>query len=320
VRRLRLVVRPEEVGASPSRVACDRGELTKAEFARLLASGAVSVNRRRLNVNGPALKLRDELVVVLEERGRTAREPLPIDAAAIVFRDARVVVVDKPSGLPAQGTPGDARAGLDTATGLLLAQLAGVGASGASVKVGIVHRLDVETSGLTVLALDDDAVRALSTEFREGRVGKRYLALVQGRPAWTEHVVNAPLAAGTDRAGSQVVDAQGKPAETHFRVRESGDFGGLAWSLLEATPKTGRTQQIRVHAAHAGLPLLGDVRYGGPAFHTAPDGRRLAFPRVCLHAESLSFRHPDGERRAFERPWGPDLAGILATLAGRPGP
>jgi 23S rRNA pseudouridine1911/1915/1917 synthase len=249
------------------------------------------------------------VVAYLEERGRPAAPAPALPDSALVYVDESLVVVDKPPSLAAQGTRADADAGLDVAVQRLLA------AKGRKVaRVGLVHRLDLETSGLTVFGLTDAAVASLAAQFRLGTVQKTYQLLVAGAPGWDEREVDQPLEADPARAGRQQVSPRGRRATTGFRVLARGVCDGFGWSSWEARPRTGRTHQIRVHAAHQGFPLLGDRRYGGPAFCVRRDGSRVVFPRVALHAASLVFTHPDGGAARFDCPWPADLAAVEGAL------
>lgn len=274
-----------------------------------MAAGGITVGRRRATRTDQPLVVRDEVMVHLTERGQGARGPRALDVDRVLFLDASLVVLDKPPGLAAQGTQVDLAAGLDAAVGVLLR------ARGEkNTWVGLVHRLDLETSGVTVLGRTPDAVRALTAQFREAEVQKTYRALVQGVPRWESIVADGPLAADPARAGSFHVSPRGRPSRTELRRLRAWSTPGLGAALVEARPRTGRTHQIRVHAATLGHPMLGDRRYGGPTLLTGATGVRLLAPRVALHALALECRHPDGRRLTFEAPWPPDLAALEAAL------
>jgi 23S rRNA pseudouridine1911/1915/1917 synthase len=170
------------------------------------------------------------------------------------------------------------------------------------LRPGIVHRLDAGTSGLMLVAKTDEAHQALVAMFRRHEVERRYLALVRGR---VEHESFAVEAALGRHAARVVLDATGgRPAETRFEVRERP--GSL--TLLEATPQTGRTHQIRVHLSSIGHPILGDRVYGG----AGDDARRLGLTRPFLHSCRIAFDHPiTGERVEREEPLPGDLASAL---------
>ena len=204
-----------------------------------------------------------------------------LDEGRVLLLDEHVLALDKPAGVLAQ----EGRAGgpsiLELAAGLLRAR-------GEPPAVLLVHRLDRDTTGVTVLARTKLAQAALLAEFREGRAEKEYRALVAGEPRDDEGVVD--LALGPDRAvpGKRRVDPAGEPAQTRYRVLER--FKGAA--VVAAFPRTGRTHQVRVHLASLGLPLLGDGRYGGPRFLADAGSDRLEISRPMLHASSLRIRHP----------------------------
>jgi 23S rRNA pseudouridine1911/1915/1917 synthase len=311
-KRLRLVVAQAEEGCTVGRLLETRGGLPPETIDAAIGRGGVSVNRRRVATSGHGLAARDVVEAHLVERGRAPEGPRALDRDRILHLDADLVVVDKPPFVAAQGTLSDADAGLDVAVARLLASM-----GERSTHVGLVHRLDLETSGVTVFGRNEQAVRSLALQFREGRVEKRYRALVQGIPSFDEATCDQPLGGDPDRPGLQRVTPRGHPARTAFRTLRRHDATRTA--LVEAQPRTGRTHQIRVHARALGHPLLGDRRYGGPSLLTAPDGARLLVPRVALHALSVSFSHPRGGSCAFEARWPHDLHAIEQALAsGRP--
>lgn len=290
MKRVRLVVSPTEAHARLDALLTGRGGLDADTFAKALAAGGISVNRRRVTRADHPLQVRDEVVASLIEHGRQASGAAPLPADRVLHLDPHVIAVDKPPGVPAQGTASDARAGLDEAVRRLFEQRR------EPSFVGLVHRLDLETSGVTVFGRTPQATSALAASFREGTARKTYLCLVAGDPDWETQEIDAPLDARPGRPGVYEVSARGKPARTVLQVRERYRGEGLQAALVEARPANGRTHQIRVHAAYAGHPLLGDRRYEGPGFLTRADGQRLECPRVALHATRLELPHPAGGR------------------------
>jgi 23S rRNA pseudouridine1911/1915/1917 synthase len=174
--------------------------------------------------------------------------------------------------------------------------------AGGPLRPGIVHRLDAGTSGLLVVAKSDEAYVALRARFKAHDVARVYQALVRGEVTTAAFAVDAPLGR---RAARIVVDAtQGRAAETAFEVLER--LAGT--TLLSATPRTGRTHQIRVHLAAVGHPILGDRAYGG----AGDDARGLGLTRPFLHAGSIGFAHPaTGEPVELEEPLPDDLVSAL---------
>jgi 23S rRNA pseudouridine1911/1915/1917 synthase len=296
-----LTVDPREDGLTVEALLTGRGELPAAVFREVLSHGGVMLNRRRVALAEQAVRARDELVAHVLARGAPAQGPAPLDDSRILLMDDQVIVVDKPPGVPAQGTEVDASAGLDAALRAML-----IRQGHRSPFVGLVHRLDVETSGVTLFGRTPEAVTALTERFRHGEVRKRYVALVSGQPAWVEKAVDGPISADANKLGAYCISSRGRPARSDFKVVE--DHG--AFAKVEVRPQTGRTHQIRVHAQSLGHALLGDRRYGGPAFLTTRAGARIEVPRVSLHAAELQCRHPSGANLHVHSPWPEDLARV----------
>ena len=229
----------------------------------------------------------------------------------IIWSDETIIAVNKPSGLP---TLPD---GYDKAAPYLVGVL-----KRRYDRLWVVHRLDRDTSGVLVLALTAEAHRALNTQFQDRRTVKVYHALVAGAPVWDELVIDLPLRPNSGRRHRTVVDAErGKPAETHLRVLDRFQ----RYTLIEATPHTGRTHQIRAHLAAVGLPIVGDALYGDGAGiylsaikpdyqpHSGPEHALIG--RLALHARSLTIEHPvTGERLELEAPYPKDFEAALRYL------
>jgi 23S rRNA pseudouridine1911/1915/1917 synthase len=217
----------------------------------------------------------------------------------VLHEDDWLMVISKPAGLPTHPTK-------TLRAGTLVNRLLGMGVHLSSVgdrdRPGIVHRLDAGTSGIMVVAKDNQAHIALSEMFRRHTVDRRYLALVRGSPGHDEFTVDAPL--GRDKARIRVRSATGREASTVVLVRDR--LSGA--TLVEARPRTGRTHQIRVHLASVGHPVLGDRRYGGGG----ADAIRLGLTRPFLHSWRIAFDHPvTGARLEVEDPLPPDLEEAL---------
>lgn len=197
----------------------------------------------------------------------------------------------------------------------------------------IVHRLDRDTSGVVLLARDEETHRALNQQFAERQVAKVYHALVPGSPPWEEKIVRLPLKTDGDRRHRTMIDHQnGKPSVTRLRVLERYTIPSHpkaasqpAYSLIEARPQTGRTHQIRAHLAALGFPLAADGLYGSEAgiflsqikanYHGDLIGERPLLNRLGLHAHALILEYPTGgDRRRFEAPYPKDLAATLRQL------
>jgi len=282
VQRLSLVVDASAAGERVDRWLASRvAGVSRARLQALIAGGHVTVD-------GGARKSSHR--VVAGEHVEVEIPPLPPEelepeaiALSIVHEDAQVLVVDKPAGLVVHPGAGHARGTLAAAVLAHAPEIAGVGGPR---RPGVVHRLDKDTSGLLVIAKTPLAYESLTAQLAARTVRRVYLAVAHGRLARPQGVVDKPLGRDPqDRTRIAVRPAaQGRRAVTHYRVLERlGDF-----TLVEARLETGRTHQIRVHLAHLGHPLVGDVTYGGRRRRELP----VPFEGVALHATALAFVHP----------------------------
>jgi 23S rRNA pseudouridine1911/1915/1917 synthase len=272
-------------------------QLSRRRARRLIDGGLVTVDGRAERASyalAAGETVRAELPA--EPETSLAAEPIPL---AIVYQDEDVIVVDKPAGLTVHPAPGHPSGTLVNALLALAPELA---ESRDTIRPGIVHRLDKDTSGLLVVARGERAREELRRQLKERRVGKTYLALVTGAPEPSQGVIEAPIGRHPRNRKKMAVVAGGRDAETRYKVRET--FGGYA--LLEVQPVTGRTHQIRVHLAAIGHPVVGDGVYGK---------RSDLVDRQFLHAWRLAFALPSSGRLVeFESPLPPDLAGALTAL------
>lgn len=228
----------------------------------------------------------------------------PVPGMAVVHDDDDVVVVDKPVGVAAHPSPGWTG---PTVVGALAAAGYRISTSGAAERQGVVHRLDVGTSGLMVVAKTERAYTALKRAFKERTVDKVYHAVVQGHPEPTTGTIDAPVGRHPGADWKFAVVATGKPAVTHYEVAEM--LPGA--SLVEVHLETGRTHQIRVHFAALRHVLVGDLMYGADPALAA----RLGLERQWLHAVRLGFEHPGtGRWLELTSPYPADLATALERL------
>jgi 23S rRNA pseudouridine1911/1915/1917 synthase len=280
--RLELIAEPGRLDAVIARLS----GAPRADVQRAIADGDVTVDGE-VRPKSHRLGGGESIVAVLPGPGSVEPGGRPVP---VRYRDDDLVVVAKPAGMVTHPTK-VRRSG--TLVNSLLAMGVPLAPAGGDLRPGIVHRLDVGTSGLMIVAETDRAYAALGRAMREHAVERRYLALVRGEPAHAAFSVEAPLGR---RAARIVVDRiEGRPAETSFEVREQ--LGTAA--LLEAVPRTGRTHQIRVHLRSIGHPIMGDRAYGGGG----DAARRLGLSRPFLHAWWLAFDHPiSGERIQLEEP------------------
>lgn len=248
----------------------------------------------------------DQLEVILPAaKGEAKLVATPIDGLKVVYDDEFLIVIDKPVGIAAHPSPGWQGA---TVVGAIFAAGYQLATSGAAERQGVVHRLDVGTSGLMVVAKNEIAYSSLKDQFRNRTVSKVYHALVQGHMDPTVGTIDAPIDRHPREDYRFAVVANGKPSITHYKTLEVFP----AVTLLEIELETGRTHQIRVHFSALHHPLVGDLTYGSdPAL-----AMKLSISRPWLHAKRLAFDHPgSGERMSFNAEYPADLTRSLEILS-----
>ncbi|MFN2587431.1 MAG: RluA family pseudouridine synthase [Actinomycetota bacterium] len=282
MRRVGFTAGDEEAGARLDAVVARKAAVTRALAQAAIKGGSVTVDGKAVR---PSYRLEPGDAVAGEVGVPTVELPAPEHVALTLrYDDARVLVVSKPPGVvthPARGH----------SSGTLVNALLGLGgplAGASSIRPGIVHRLDKDTSGLLLVAKDDEAQAYLVAALRERRIERRYLALVRGCPPSDSGTIEAPIGRHPVKRRRFAVIAGGRPSVTHYAVRAAAD----RLSLLDLKLETGRTHQIRVHLAHLAHPVLGDRVYGG----VSELSRDLGLTRPFLHACSLRFPHPDDGR------------------------
>jgi 23S rRNA pseudouridine1911/1915/1917 synthase len=275
------------------------GQRSRSEWARLVDLGVV-LQRGRPSKAGARVATGD-VVTVLEVPSH--REPLPeADITLdVVYEDRVMIVVNKPAGLVVHPAPGHEEGTLVNA---LLARFPELQDPTGELRPGIVHRLDKDTSGLLVIGRTQAAVADLQAQFKGRSVDKRYLTLVHGGIADDEGLIDAPIGRDLRNRQKMAVRADGREAQSRFRVVER--LGEM--TLFEVQLLTGRTHQIRVHCAFIGHPVAGDTVYGRKKF---PSGLKRQF----LHAWKLDLRSPaDGVVHHFEADLPEDLRLVLDRL------
>jgi 23S rRNA pseudouridine1911/1915/1917 synthase len=278
--------------------------LSRSRAAELVGDGAVLVDGRP-GAKSDRLLAGSLLTVDLREPvAAPAAPPEPVPGMRVLFDDDDVVVVDKPIGVAAHPSPGWTG---PTVVGGLAAAGYRVSTSGAAERQGIVHRLDVGTSGVMAVAKSEAAYTSLKRQFKERTVDKRYHAVVQGHCDPLSGTIDAPIDRHPQHDYKWAVVTGGKPSITHYDTLEAFPHA----SLLEVHLETGRTHQIRVHMAALRHPCVGDLTYGAdPGL-----AKRLGLTRQWLHAVQLGFDHPrTGERIEVASPYPADLETALARL------
>lgn len=298
------------------------GGISRMRLRQAIRDGEATVNGA---VVPPGWRLAegDRVACHFRHLGPTAMTPEPIPLS-ILFEDEQIAVVEKPSGMPSHPTP-------HHRSGTLANALAhhfnrGRGPDDPWVRPGLPHRLDRATSGLLVVTKTQAALRNLTIQFQERRVEKRYLALVWGRLAADDGIIDAPVGSDPNRRPRWGLLPEGRPARTRYRVLERRD----GFSLLELEPITGRTNQVRIHCAALGHPIVGDLEFGrdllddpdyGAAAARTSTRRAGVFPpaRLALHASLLAFTHPlDGTLLRFESSLPDELARWWAEVLSPP--
>ncbi len=322
----KVVIAESEAGERLDRVLATRIEdLSRSRLKALILDGAVAIGGRTIRDPGHRVNSGDaiEVTVPPPEPAQPQAENIPLN---VVFEDDDLIVIDKPRGLVVHPAAGN---WTGTLVNALIAHcgdsLSGIGGVR---RPGIVHRLDKDTTGLMVVAKNDQAHRGLAAQFedhgRSGGLQRAYLAFVWGVPDRPKGTIDKPIDRHPHARDKRAVREGGREAVTHWEVLERyrGIDGKPVASLLACRLETGRTHQIRVHLAHIGHPLMGDDVYG-PGFKTkaallAPAARQAleALGRQALHAYLLAIEHPaTGEMLAFRSELPADLARLRTVLA-----
>lgn len=310
---LKLTVSEGEAGLRLDQFLARRTDYSRSRLSRWLKWGQVRVNGA-LREASYRVRAGEEVALTVPppEPTELVPESRPLD---ILYEDDHLLVVNKPPGLVVH--PGAGHRG-GTLLNALVAHCPGLARVGDVSRPGLVHRLDKDTSGLLVVAKTAAAHADLVRQFQARTVEKTYLALVWGRLKETEGEIAGEI--GRHPSQRQKMSARprrGKPALTTWRVLK--ELPGPL-TLVELSPKTGRTHQLRVHLAALGHPVVGDATYGGGAARFKDQPRLKALKpmvsRQLLHAKALGFRHPrTGEWMAFEAPLPADLRAVLDKLA-----
>lgn len=278
----------------------------RSRIYRIVRRGEVRVNGSRA---APELRLKEHDKVRVppirvEPESAAPRKPshsvLERIQSAIISEDERLIVLDKPAGIAVHG-----------GSGLSYGVIEALRALRPEENLELVHRLDRDTSGCLLIARKRSALRTLHELLREGQFEKRYLTLVKGPWDFGRKRIDVPLRTDTRVGGERTVraSADGKTAVSEFRPVQ---FFGPRATLLEVSIHTGRTHQIRVHAAHAGHPVAGDEKYGDEEFNEGM--RALGLTRMFLHAHSVSFDWPQGGTFSANAPLPAELKDVLDRL------
>jgi len=272
-------------------------QFSRAYLQRLIVEGRVLVNGQRTKTN-QKLKKGDRITTELSPLpGYPLAEPIPL---TIIYEDGDILIIDKPAGLTVHPAPGHPT---HTLVNAVLAHCPGLAMNNETMRPGIVHRLDKDTSGLIVVAKNNFAREYLATQFKRRTVSKGYLVLVKGKLSPERGIIEAPIGRDPHSRRKMAIVEGGKEATTQYQVQKHLDD----YTLIEVTPMTGRTHQIRIHLSAIGYPVIGDPIYGIKA---------AQLNRQFIHAYRLGFRLPSTKQhQEFTSPLPVDLEQTLEHLA-----
>lgn len=272
-------------------------QFSRAYLQKLIEQGSILVNGQKAKAS-QRLSRGDRIVIIVPPAPtHPLAEPSPL---SIIYEDKDILVIDKPAGLVVHPSPGHPS---HTLVNAILAHCPSLAASDDLIRPGIVHRLDKDTSGLIVIAKNDRVRQYLINQFKRHAITKGYLVLVKGKLPYEQGIIEAPIGRNPYHRKRMAVVGTGKAASTQYKVKKYLDN----YSLLDITPLTGRTHQIRVHMSYLGYPVLGDHTYGVKSPYLR---------RQFLHAYRLGFRLPStDDYQEFTCPLPPDLERALELLA-----
>lgn len=305
----KILVQTSEAGERIDTFLAIKTGITRSQIQRLITKGNVLVNSKNVSRNY-RLKTKDLITLSIPDKETEGLlpEPIPIE---IIYKDKYLVVVNKPAGMVVYPAAGHAHGTLMNALSYRCKKFATLGGP---LRPGVVHRLDKDTSGVIVIALDDKAYYNLIEQFKRREINRRYIALIYGNLREDEGEISLRIGRSeSDRKKMSTRVRKGKEAVTRWKVLER--FGKA--TLIAVRLGTGRTHQIRVHFASIGHPVLGDRTYGKKVEIEAKSRKKILFPRQMLHAEILGFAHPDsGEYLEFSSPVPEDMAERIKDLKG----
>lgn len=297
----KYIVEKEEKGKRLDSYIANKSEKITRTFAeKLIKNGEILVNNKKQKV---AYKINEGDIITIEKQEakdiKLKAQNIPVD---IIYEDDDIIVVNKPKGMvvhPANGNPDGTL--VNAIMAICKDSLSGIGGE---IRPGIVHRLDKDTSGLLIIAKNDEAHVNVSEQIKNHEVKKTYIALVRGIIKENEATIDMPIGRSTSDRKKMAVNKKGKNAITHIKVLKRYD----KYTLVEVNIETGRTHQIRVHLSYIGYPIIGDATYSNGKNEFNVQGQ-------CLHAKKLEFVHPiTGKKMELEAPLPQYFQEIINTL------
>ncbi|KJU87037.1 ribosomal large subunit pseudouridine synthase D [Candidatus Magnetobacterium bavaricum] len=305
---MRIIVDLAEINQRLDQFLAAKLSSSRCQIENAIKDGLITVNDV-VKKQGYKIKVSDVIELTLKaslpkQQGLVAQE-LDID---VVYQDDSLIVVDKPARMVMYPGAGHQEGSLINGIASRVSSLATIGGP---LRPGIVHRIDRDTSGLVVVALDDAAYYALVAQFKDRTIKRRYTTLIYGKPNKTEGEINLPIGrSDADRKKMSTRAKHSKTAITKWRLMQELHCA----SVIEATLSTGRTHQIRVHFAAIGHPVLGDDTYGRKTSLEFAN-RKVVIDRQMLHARVLGFVHPTtGQYMEFKSRLPKDMAEIIEQL------
>jgi 23S rRNA pseudouridine1911/1915/1917 synthase len=302
-----IVIQPQESGERIDTFLARKTGITRSQIQKLIENSDVLVNEKPANQHYK-IKMQDvtNISITEKENEELIPEQIPVD---ILYKDNHLVVVNKPAGMVVYPAAGHGHGTLMNALSYACDHLASVGGP---LRPGVVHRLDKDTSGVMVVALDDSTYYSLAEQFKERSINRRYGALVYGDLKENEGRIALKIGRSeSDRKKMSTRSKRGKEAVTNWSVITR--FANAAFIRVKLG--TGRTHQIRVHFASIGHPVLGDRTYGQKTEFEIKGRRKILFPRQMLHAELLGFIHPaTGKYMEFSSPLPEDMVDKIEEM------
>ncbi len=307
MKTVQLIVTERDTGQRIDVAASSLSGFTRSQIHRFIEKGVLTVNNQTTKPNYRA-RTGDIIHLTIPEETRSlVPEDLPVN---ILYSDSSLVVADKPPDMVVYPAAGNWTGTLMNAIAFRCGKLAAVGGP---LRPGVVHRLDKDTSGVMVIALDDSAYYHLAEQFKERTITRKYKALVHGVMKNDKGEIALQIGrAQSDRKKMSTSSRKGKDAVTTWKVLERFH----AATFVEAVLRTGRTHQIRVHFATVGHPVLGDRVYGRRTFLESRR-QKIFFPRQMLHADQLGFVHPaTGQYMEFSSKLPDDIQNAILAIRG----